>query len=51
MKHTRSSLAFILEPIKKAFLDAKGRGVKVRYLTEITHDNIARFQRAYDNSR
>jgi hypothetical protein len=41
MKHTRSSFAFILEPIKKAFLDAKGRGVKLRYLTEITHDNIA----------
>src|SRR5947209_5980145 len=40
MNYTRPSLAFILEPIKKAFLDAKGRGVKLRYLTEITHDNI-----------
>jgi len=41
MNYTRPSLAVILEPIKKAFLDAKGRGVKLRYLTEITHDNIA----------
>jgi two-component system, OmpR family, sensor histidine kinase VicK len=41
MNHTRPSLAVMLEPIKKAFLDAKGRGVKLRYLTEITHDNIA----------
>jgi two-component system sensor histidine kinase VicK len=41
MNHTRPSLAVILESIKKAFLDAKGRGVKLRYLTDITHDNIA----------
>ena len=41
MNYTRPSLAVILEPIKKAFLDAKSRGVKLRYLTEITHDNIA----------
>jgi signal transduction histidine kinase len=41
MNYTRPSLAVILEPIKKAFLDAKGRGVKLRYLTEITRDNIA----------
>jgi signal transduction histidine kinase len=41
MNYTRPSLAVILEPIKKAFLYAKGRGVKQRYLTEITHDNIA----------
>jgi two-component system sensor histidine kinase VicK len=41
MNYTRPSLAVILEPIKKAFHDAKGRGVKLRYLTEITHDNIA----------
>ncbi|MDQ6862436.1 MAG: hypothetical protein M3044_01290 [Thermoproteota archaeon] len=41
MNYTRPSLAVILEPIKKAFLDAKGRNVKLRYLTEITHDNIA----------
>ena len=41
MNYTRPSLAVILEPIKKAFLDARARGVKLRYLTEITHDNIA----------
>jgi two-component system, OmpR family, sensor histidine kinase VicK len=41
MNYTRPSLAVILEPIKKAFLDAKARGVKLRYLTEITHENIA----------
>ena len=41
MNYTRPSLAVMLEPIKKAFLDAKGRAVKLRYLTEITHDNIA----------
>jgi signal transduction histidine kinase len=41
MNYTRPSLAVILEQIKKAFLDAKGRRVKLRYLTEITHDNIA----------
>jgi hypothetical protein len=41
MNYTRPSLAVTLEPIRKAFLDAKGRGVKLRYLTEITHDNIA----------
>jgi two-component system, OmpR family, sensor histidine kinase VicK len=29
MNYTRPSLAVILEPIKKAFLDAKGRGVKL----------------------
>ena len=41
MNYTRPSLAVIVESIKKAFLDAKSRGVKLRYLTEITPDNIA----------
>ncbi len=41
MNYTRPSLAVMFEPIKKAFLDAKGRAVKLRCLTEITHDNIA----------
>ncbi|HET7147165.1 MAG TPA: HAMP domain-containing sensor histidine kinase [Candidatus Nitrosopolaris sp.] len=41
MNYTRPSLAVILEPIRKAFLDAKNRGVKLRYLTEITLDNKA----------
>ena len=39
MSYTRPSLALSLKPIKKAFLDAKNRGVKLRYLTEITHLN------------
>jgi len=39
MSYTRPSLALSLKPIKKAFLDAKNRGVKLRYLTEITHHN------------
>ena len=40
MNYTRPPLAIIIEPIKKAFLDAKSRGIKTRYLTEITNDNI-----------
>ena len=30
-----------IEHIKKAFLDAKSRGARIRYLTEITIDNIS----------
>jgi two-component system, OmpR family, sensor histidine kinase VicK len=41
MNYTRPPLAVMLEPIKKAFLDAKDRGVKLRYLTEITKDNLS----------
>ena len=41
MNYTRPQLAILLEPIKKAFLDAKSRGVKLRYVTEITNDNIS----------
>jgi signal transduction histidine kinase len=40
MNYTRPSLAVLLEPIRKAFLEAKRRGVRLRYLTEITSDNI-----------
>jgi two-component system sensor histidine kinase VicK len=40
MNYTRPPLAILIEPIKKAFLDAKNRGIKTRYLTEITNDNI-----------
>ena len=40
MNYTRPPLAILIEPIKKAFLDAKSRGIKTRYLTEITNDNI-----------
>ncbi len=40
MDHTRPSLAIGIESIKRSFLDAKSRGVRLRYLTEITNDNI-----------
>jgi len=40
MNSTRPSLAIGIESIKKSFVDAKSRGVKLRYLTEITKDNI-----------
>ena len=41
MNYTRPQLAILLKPIKKAFLDAKTRGVELRYVTEITNDNIS----------
>jgi L-cysteine desulfidase len=37
---TRPSLAIEIEQLKNAFLDAKRRGVKLRYATEVTNDNI-----------
>ncbi|HKG88817.1 MAG TPA: HAMP domain-containing sensor histidine kinase [Nitrososphaeraceae archaeon] len=40
MNYTRPPLAILIEPIKKAFIDAKTRDVRLRYLTEITKDNI-----------
>jgi signal transduction histidine kinase len=39
--YTRPSLAIDILELKEAFLDAKKRGVKVRYVTEITKDNIS----------
>jgi two-component system, OmpR family, sensor histidine kinase VicK len=41
MSYTRPPLAIEIETIKKAFFDAKKRNVKLRYLTEITKDNIS----------
>ena len=41
MNYTRPPLAILIEPIKKAFLDAKSRDVKLRYLTEINNSNIS----------
>jgi hypothetical protein len=38
---TRPSLAIVIEGLKKSFLDAKSRGVRLRYLTEITSQNIS----------
>ncbi|HZA62042.1 MAG TPA: HAMP domain-containing sensor histidine kinase [Nitrososphaeraceae archaeon] len=41
MNYTRPPLAIEIEPIKRAFLDAKARGVRLRYITEITKSNIS----------
>src|ERR671932_2678041 len=41
MNYTRPELAVVLEPIRKAFPDAKSRFVGLRYITEITKDNIS----------
>jgi hypothetical protein len=41
MNYTRPQLAVALDPIRNAFIDAKNRGVRVRYLTEITTENIS----------
>jgi phosphatidylserine/phosphatidylglycerophosphate/cardiolipin synthase-like enzyme len=38
--YTRPSLAIGIEELKKAFGDAKSRGVKLRYVTEVTEDNV-----------
>jgi signal transduction histidine kinase len=40
MNYTRPALAITIEHIRNAFIDAKKRGVKLRYLTEITKDNV-----------
>ncbi|HEY7082297.1 MAG TPA: hypothetical protein VH500_21615, partial [Nitrososphaeraceae archaeon] len=39
--HTRPTLTIEVESIKNSLLDAKSRGVKLRYLTEITDTNIS----------
>jgi two-component system sensor histidine kinase VicK len=41
MNYTRPQLAIEIEQIKKAFIEAKNRGVKLRYITEITSENIS----------
>ena len=38
---TRPSLAIDFLALKNAFIDAKKRGVKLRYVTEITKDNVS----------
>jgi two-component system sensor histidine kinase VicK len=40
MNYTRPQLAVALDPIRHAFVDVKNRGVRLRYLTEITTENI-----------
>jgi two-component system sensor histidine kinase VicK len=39
--YTRPSLIVEIDALKKAFLDAKDRGIKLRYVTEITGDNVS----------
>ena len=39
--YTRPSLIVEIGALKKAFVDAKDRGVKLRYVTEITYDNVS----------
>lgn len=39
--YTRPSLIVEIAALKKAFVDAKDRGIKLRYVTEITGDNIS----------
>jgi two-component system, OmpR family, sensor histidine kinase VicK len=39
--YTRPSLIFEIAALKKAFVDAKNRGIKLRYVTEITDDNVS----------
>jgi signal transduction histidine kinase len=41
MNYTRPPLAITIDPIRGAFVDTKKRGIKLRYLTEITKDNIS----------
>jgi hypothetical protein len=38
--YSRPSLTIEIEQLRKAFLDAKRRGVKLKYLTEITEYNV-----------
>lgn len=40
MTYTRPSLAVSIKQIKDAFLSAKRRGVRLRYITEINHQNF-----------
>jgi two-component system, OmpR family, sensor histidine kinase VicK len=38
--YTRPALAIDIQMLKEAFLSVKKRGVKLRYITEITKDNV-----------
>ncbi len=39
--YTRPLLAVEIEQLRKAFLDARTRGVRLRYVTEVTEDNVS----------
>jgi hypothetical protein len=40
MDYSRPALALRIEPIKNSFIDARNRGVRLRYITDITAENI-----------
>ncbi len=41
MDYSRPALAIGIEAIRKSFVEAKRKGVQLRYLTEITNDNLS----------
>jgi two-component system, OmpR family, sensor histidine kinase VicK len=41
MDYTRPALAIGIDAIRKSFLEKKKKGVQLRYLTEITNDNLS----------
>jgi signal transduction histidine kinase len=41
MNYTRPPLAIGLDPIRKSFLQSKDRGIYLRYITEITKENLS----------
>jgi two-component system sensor histidine kinase VicK len=41
MDYTRPPLVVGIEPIRKSFVVAKSKGVRLRYLTEITNENLS----------
>ncbi|HYT45690.1 MAG TPA: hypothetical protein VEP90_25415, partial [Methylomirabilota bacterium] len=41
MDYTRPPLAIEIESIRKSFVEVKSKAVKLRYLTEITNDNLS----------
>ncbi|HYT45928.1 MAG TPA: hypothetical protein VEP90_26610, partial [Methylomirabilota bacterium] len=41
MNYTRPPLAIGLDPIREAFLHSKDRGIHLRYITEITKENLS----------
>jgi hypothetical protein len=40
LDNTRPALALEIRRLKDTFIDAKRRGVRTRYITEITKDNL-----------
>jgi hypothetical protein len=44
MNYTRPLLSIIFDPTKDAIMNARNRGVRIRYLTEITAENISYYK-------